>query len=82
MEPCGKFIHDFCGVDTGVKKVQDATSGISASELGDSYNRGYTKFRMPLVTPDNEPLPKAYLHTYRTTLLFHVQMLCHNTHAL
>jgi hypothetical protein len=58
VEPCGQFIHVFCGVDTGVKKAQDATSGISASELGDSYKRGYTKFRMPLVTPGNEPLTK------------------------
>ena len=64
MEPCGQFIHDFCSVDIGMKKAQDATSGISTPELGDSYNKGYTKFRMPLVTCDNEPLPKEYLHTY------------------
>jgi len=51
-------------VDIGMKKAQDATSGISTPELGDSYNKGYTKFRMPLVTCDNEPLPKEYLHTY------------------
>jgi hypothetical protein len=82
VEPCGQFIHDFCGVDTGVKKAQDAISGISDSELGDIYNRGYTKFRMPLVTPDNEPLPHEYLHNYCITLLFYVRMLCCNTLAL
>jgi hypothetical protein len=68
VEPCGQFIHDFCGVDTGVKKAQDAIIGISLSELGDVYNRGYTKFRMPLVTPDNEPQSNVYLHTYCTLL--------------
>jgi len=82
VEPCGQFIHDLCGVDKGVKMVQDVTSGISTSELGGTYNKGYTKFTMPLVKPDNKPLPKEYLHTYCTTLLFHVQMLCHNTHTL
>ena len=82
MEPCGQFIHDFCCVDIGVKKAQDAIIGISDSELGGIYNRGYTKFRMPLVTPDNEPLPNEYLHTYCTTLLFYVRMICSNTLGL
>jgi len=39
VEPCGQFIHDFCSVDIGAKKAQAATSGISISELGDSYNK-------------------------------------------